>query len=179
MYNGFTKNVQPSSPIPQPTSGIPRQATQPQTPGLIITEGSTPKNSIWQKRMQNKPKLQKSKGARLNKSMEIGKSKNGPRAMKLDLTKVESKKSSISKCQGAFKIFQRKLGAVMKGYRVRRLIFNVREVRDQLLKCQVLEKLAFEGISNIREILDAREEFCEMVEFLQSGNIEWLRQGGH
>lgn len=67
----------------------------------------------------------------------------------------------------------------MKGYRVRRLIYNVREVRDQLLKCQVLEKLAFEGYSNIREILDARGEFCEMVEFLQSGNIEWLRQGGH
>ena len=111
-------------------SGIPKQVTQPQTPGLIATENSTPCNAKPSKRMFNKPRPQKPKGSRVNKSMEMAKTKNGPRAMKLDLTKIENKKSSVKKSQGAFKILELKLGAVLKGYRVRRLIFNVREVRD-------------------------------------------------
>lgn len=42
---------------------------------------------------------------RLNKSQEVAKGKSGPRAMRLDLTKIENKKPSIGKRQGAFKVF--------------------------------------------------------------------------
>lgn len=130
-------------------------------------------------RVRQQRALQNCRNNRLTKSMEFTKGKTGPRAMRLDLTRIGNKKPSIGKSQRAFKVLQSKLGALIKGYRTRRLMFNVREVRDQLLKCQVLAKLAFEGVSSIREILDARVELCEMVEFLESGNVEWIRQGGH
>ena len=31
----------------------------------------------------------------------------------------------------------------------------------------------------MKDVLMARQELIEMVEFLESGNLEWLKQGGH
>ncbi len=76
-------------------------------------------------------------------------------------------------------MLENKLGAILKGYRVRRSLFNVKEVREQMVRACVLDKLFKERLVERSELLNCRQELAEMVSFLQSGNLEWLKQGGH
>jgi hypothetical protein len=47
----------------------------------------------------------------------------------------------LSMMQASLSYITEKFGAVLKGYRVRRSLFNVREVREQMLKANVLAQL--------------------------------------
>ena len=48
-----------------------------------------------------------------------------------------------------------------------------------MIRACVLEKLFRENLVDRGEMLNCRQELCEMISFLQSGNVEWLKQGGH
>lgn len=50
--------------------------------------------------------------------------------------------------QASLTYITNKFGAVLKGYRVRRSLFNVREVREQMLKANVLAMLHQEKLQD-------------------------------